>query len=60
MSSFDELASTEFDLSLAQAVFALQNRYSIIADSKIGSETYLLLNEVLSPEETPVLRKRVQ
>jgi len=60
MSSFDELASTEFDSSLAQAVFALQNRYSIIADSKIGSETYLLLNEVLSPEETPVLRKRVQ
>jgi len=60
MSGLDDLASNTFDLGMAQAVFRLQTRYSIVADSKIGSETYLLLNEVLSPEETPVLRQRVQ
>ena len=60
MPGLDDLVSSVFDLPMAQAVFALQSRYSIIADSKIGSETYLLLNEVLSPDETPVLRQRVQ
>jgi general secretion pathway protein A len=60
MPGLDNLISTDFDLSLAQAVFASQTAYSLLADSKIGSETYLLLNEILSPEQTPVLRQRVQ
>ena len=60
MPAIDEQDSNVFDLSLAQAVFALQTRYGIIADSKIGSETYLLLNEVHSADETPVLQQRVQ
>ena len=60
MPSLDEQDSNVFDLSLAQAVFALQTRYGIIADSKIGSETYLLLNEVHLADETPVLQQRVQ
>jgi general secretion pathway protein A len=60
MSGPDNLTSNDFDLSLAQATFDLQTRYSLLADSKIGSETYLLLNEILLPELTPVLRQRVQ
>jgi len=60
MPRLDDLESREFDLPVAQAAFALQTRYSIIADGKVGSETYLLLNEVLSPENTPMLRQRVQ
>jgi len=59
MSGLDNVTSLDFDLSLAQAVFALQTVYLLLADSKIGSETYLLLNEVLLPEQTPVLRQRV-
>ncbi|MFQ3243880.1 MAG: general secretion pathway protein A [Arenicella sp.] len=60
MSGLDDLTSTDFDLSLAQAVFATQTAYSLLADSKVGSETYLLLNEILLPEQTPVLRQRVR
>lgn len=60
MPGLDDLTSTDFDLSLAQAVFATQTAYSLLADSKVGSETYLLLNEILLPEQTPVLRQRVQ
>ncbi len=55
-----QVESDEFDLDLAQKVFALQTRFSILADSKIGDETYLLMNEVLQPESTPVLTQRVQ
>jgi general secretion pathway protein A len=60
MPGLDDLTSDDFDLSLAQAVFASQTAYSLLADSKIGSETYLLLNEIMSPEQTPVLRQRVR
>lgn len=60
MFSLEDITSNTFDLPLAQAVFALQTRYSLLADSKIGRETYLLMNEILLPEETPTLRKRVR
>ncbi|MBL4673878.1 MAG: AAA family ATPase [Arenicella sp.] len=60
MPGLGNFTSTDFDWSLAQAVSAVQTAYSLLADSKIGSETYLLLNEVFSPEQTPVLRQRVQ
>jgi general secretion pathway protein A len=56
----DDLDSTTFGQPLSQSVFALQSRYALVADRKIGNETYLLMNEVLVPEETPVLRQRVQ
>lgn len=59
MPGLDNVTSADFDLPLAQAVFASQAAYSLLADSKIGNETYLLLNEVLLPEQTPVLRQRV-
>ena len=59
MPGLDNMTSTDFDLPLAQAVFASQTAYSLLADSKIGRETYLLLNEILLPEQTPVLRQRV-
>ena len=52
--------SNLFDLDLSQKVFALQSRFSIIQDSKIGNETYLLLNELLQPESTPVLAPRAR
>ncbi len=60
LSGLDDLTSSRFDLPLAQAAFSLQNRYSLVADSKIGNETYLLLNEILLPDDTPVLRQRVR
>ena len=47
-----------FDIDLAQKTFALQSLFEITADSKIGKETYLLMNEILAPEQTPVLRQR--
>ncbi|GHA12195.1 hypothetical protein GCM10008090_22590 [Arenicella chitinivorans] len=48
----------QFDLDLAQKVFALQSRFGIVADSKVGSETYILMNELIAPDSTPVLRRR--
>ncbi|NND82948.1 MAG: AAA family ATPase [Gammaproteobacteria bacterium] len=55
----EETAAKEFDMDMAQKVFALQNRFAIVADSKVGNETYLLLNEILQPEQTRVLVQRV-
>lgn len=52
--------SSAFDADLAQKVFALQSRFGILADGKIGVETYLLINEVLLPEATPTLSPRIQ
>ena len=52
--------SAVFDAELVQKVFALQSRFSILADGKIGVETYLLMNEVLAADATPTLRLRVQ
>lgn len=52
--------SAEFDLELSQKVFALQSRFGIAADSQIGNQTYLLLNEIVHPERTPTLRNRIR
>lgn len=54
------LDSTLFDLDMSQKVFALQTRYRITADSQVGDETYLLMNEITKPESTPVLVSRVE
>jgi len=49
-----------FDQALSEAARALQHKYALVSDGKIGSETYLLLNEILAPEQTPTLRSRVE
>jgi len=59
MPVLDNVDSTNFDIDMSQKVFALQTRYNIVNDSKIGNETYLLLNELVAPETTPVLITRV-
>ena len=51
--------STDFDLDMSQKVFALQTRFGLLDDSKIGPETYLLMNELVAAGSTPVLRKRL-
>lgn len=51
----NNITDTEFDLDMAQKVFALQARFGINEDSRIGNETHLLMNEILSPQETIVL-----
>lgn len=54
----DNVDSTYFDLDLSQKVFALQSRFGIDADSRIGNQTYLLLNEILNPDSTLTLTNR--
>lgn len=53
-----ELRSTTFDADLSSKARLLQERFDILSDGKIGSETYLLMNELLNPEEVPVLFPR--
>lgn len=55
-----DVSSPTFDADLTQKVFALQSRFSILPDGKIGNETYLLMNELLLPDATPVLTPRVK
>lgn len=52
--------STVFDLDMSQKVFALQTVFGIASDSKIGNETYLLMNELVSPEAAPLLYQRTR
>ncbi|NNC98595.1 MAG: AAA family ATPase [Gammaproteobacteria bacterium] len=59
MPLLESLELPEFDLDMSQKVFALQTRFGIIDDSKIGPETYLLMNELVDPESTPVLNSRL-
>jgi len=50
--------SALFDSELADKVNQLQRRFGIVADGKVGSETYLLINELLNSPNVPVLVKR--
>ena len=50
--------STVFDADMSQKVFALQSRFNVISDSIIGHETHLLMNELVTPEATPLLMQR--
>ena len=52
------LQSEKFDQEMAQKVFELQLHYSISSDSMIGNETYLLINELTSTSQPPILRQR--
>ncbi|MFT7527089.1 MAG: general secretion pathway protein A [Arenicella sp.] len=56
----NSVTETQFDLDMSQKVFALQSRFGITSDSKIGNETYLLLSEIVSPDTTPVLSNRLR
>lgn len=51
--------SSEFDMDVSQKTFALQTRFGIIGDSRIGRETQMLINELNWPDMTPVLSKRL-
>jgi len=51
--------SEVFGLDLFRRVQELQSKYNIIADGKIGNETYLLLNELLFPDRTLTLAPRL-
>ncbi len=55
-----DVNGTLFDQALNEAVRTLQLKYALVSDGKIGSETYLLINEILAPEQTPTLRSRVE
>lgn len=60
--SLPQLNSTtepEFDRDLSVKLFALQTRFGLINDSKIGSETRLLINELTRPNDAPLLRSRL-
>lgn len=56
----NSVTATQFDLDMSQKVFALQSRFGITADSKIGNETYLLMSEIVSPDTTPVISNRLR
>lgn len=47
-----------FDNELAARIKQLQQRAGIVADGKIGQETYLLINELLDTQNVPVLQRR--
>ena len=49
----------EFDADMSQKVFALQTQFGIAGDSRIGDQTYLLMNEIILPSKTPVLAQRI-
>jgi general secretion pathway protein A len=56
----NSIEATQFDLDMSQKVFTLQSRFGITSDSKIGNETYMLMNEIVSPDTTPVIRNRLR
>lgn len=56
--NLNDLESSGFDDDMAQKTLALQSRYGLTADGKVGNETYLLMNELVAPDTVPVLRQR--
>lgn len=60
MPLLNSVEETQFNLDMSQKVFALQSRFGITSDSKIGNETYMLMNEIVSPDATPVIVKRLR
>jgi hypothetical protein len=51
-------SSLLFDEEMSTKLARLQFTYGLINDGKAGQETYLLINELLHPQKTPVLRSR--
>ena len=58
LDSIGNLKSDFFDAELAAGVSELQRKFGILADGKIGRETYLLINEILKPDAVPTLTRR--
>ena len=56
--NLNDLESSDFDDDMVQKTLALQSRYGLTADGKVGNETYLLMNELVAPDAVPVLRQR--
>ena len=54
----NSLENPTFDIDMSQKVFTLQSRFSISGDSRIGNETYLLINELTQADLPPVLVQR--
>ena len=59
LAPLSHIQANEFDQDFVDVISGLQLKYGLIADGRIGSETYLLINEILSPDQTPTLRFRV-
>ena len=55
----NNVTSDQFDIDMSKKVFTMQTRFGITPDSKIGNETYLLMNEILNPDNTLVLSSRL-
>ena len=60
MPLLDSIDASNFDEDLQSKTRQLQLKFGILADGRIGSETYLLLNEIVSPDEVPVLVNRIE
>jgi general secretion pathway protein A len=54
-----QTASTEFDADFSQKLFALQSQFNVTADSVVGLETYLLIEDILNTK-APQLYARVE
>jgi len=52
------LDSTAFDRDMLQKTLILQKAFGLNDDGRIGSETHLLLNELVNVEPTPLLVQR--
>lgn len=60
MPLLESVDASNFDEDLQSKTRQLQLRFGILADGRIGNETYLLLNEIVSPDEVPVLVNRIE
>ena len=56
--TLDQPNSDRFDADTARKLVALQSRYGLTADGELGTQTKLLINEVLSNGAMPSLAKR--
>ena len=54
----ESVNSALFDAALSQKVVSLQRGFDLLADGKVGNETYLLMHELVRPDSTPVLKRR--
>jgi general secretion pathway protein A len=60
IAALESVLSPEFDLEMSQRAYALQTRFGIISDGRIGAETQMLMNELITGEQTPVLFERTR
>ena len=58
LDSLLEFDNVLFDQDMSDKVALLQETFALSGDGLIGNETYLLMNELINSDVTPVLRKR--